>query len=231
MRSKISFFALTVCALMSTNAHAFVRHGARPDIQQKTISTTSSQGLQQYVGLRLVDGLHSAASSSDENIKFDNYMGIAAEYGIKYNEFRGEIEFKMTTESKHNENGYDSYYDSYYGYYGSYGYNYDLFVEYKNLMLNAYYDINIINNASIYLMGGLGIEHIDEKLKGTYDYLYVEDEDAVTGFVYQIGFGVSYMVVNNILFDLGYRYISAPEIDEDFTFSNHELLFGARYMF
>jgi len=91
-------------------------------------------------------------------------------------------------------------------------------VENKNLasLLNAYYNFNIGNNFSPYIMAGAGAGFSKAKITLPTDGMVIDGNTVITSadtlsyknttyFAYQGGFGMSFNMMKSIALDLGYR--------------------------
>jgi len=108
-------------------------------------------------------------------------------------------------------------------------------VKTQGVLFNVYYDFNLQNMpVKPYVGAGLGWGRAE--LEG--DGVRVKDD----GVSMQIGAGASYQVNENLAFDLGYRYITYGDFDEeervgliyekyDYKPRAHEILLGVRYAF
>jgi len=110
-------------------------------------------------------------------------------------------------------------------------------VKTQGVLFNVYYDFNLEAPIPVkpYVGAGLGWGHAE--LEGAAKK--VKDD----GVSMQIGGGVSYKVSEQVAFDLGYRYITYGDFDEEYRVPGllyekyeykpraHEILLGVRYEF
>jgi opacity protein-like surface antigen len=93
------------------------------------------------------------------------------------------------------------------------------------LMANAYYDFDTGSDIRPYIMGGLGMAHVN--MSWTSD-----DEDV---FAWQLGAGLGFKVSENTTLDLGYRYLKPSDFDThylgDGELECHNIMLGLRYEF
>ena len=83
-----------------------------------------------------------------------------------------------------------------------------------------------------YISAGIGYSWLKETLKETeYNYEFsIKDKD----FGWNLGFGVGYVVNENVDLTLGYRYEDLGQIkdyESKTDFTNHKLSLGLRYTF
>lgn len=107
-------------------------------------------------------------------------------------------------------------------------------VKTQGVLFNVYYDFNLQNlPIKPYIGAGLGWGRSEWEGDGR-----VKDDSASA----QIGAGASYHLNENVAFDLGYRYITYGDFDEerrvgwiyekyDYRPRAHEILLGVRYKF
>lgn len=93
------------------------------------------------------------------------------------------------------------------------------------VMANAYYDFAAGFGINPYIMGGLGMAHVNMSWSS-------ENEDV---FAWQLGAGLGYKVADNTTLDLGYRYLKPSEFDThglgDGRLECHNIMLGLRYQF
>ncbi len=97
-------------------------------------------------------------------------------------------------------------------------------LEILTAMANAYYDFDTGSKVKPYIMAGAGIADVSTE----------DDYTNGTGFAWQLGAGIGFEVAKNVTFDLGYRYITAEDIDNlegEMTWHAHNILAGIRYEF
>lgn len=102
-------------------------------------------------------------------------------------------------------------------------------------LINAYYDFLEGKTVQPYITGGIGVARTKMHI------LALHDQDSL--FAYQVGAGLSYNVIENVVVDFGYRYFSTKDIEFDITDlseagipvkvsnSGHLFQIGARYNF
>ncbi len=100
--------------------------------------------------------------------------------------------------------------------------------------VNAYYDFYTQTPFTPYIGAGVGYADIESVLEA--GAFKESEESAVTAF--NIGFGVSWLLVGDFTLDAGYRYIYPEEIKSSFGANSskirptaHELNMGLRYTF
>jgi opacity protein-like surface antigen len=93
------------------------------------------------------------------------------------------------------------------------------------VMANAYYDFGNDSDIRPYIMGGLGMAHIN--MSWTSD-----DEDV---FAWQLGAGVGFKIAERTTLDLGYRYLKPSTFDThglgDGKLACNNIMLGLRYQF
>lgn len=104
-----------------------------------------------------------------------------------------------------------------------------------SFMLNGYYDFQNSSAFTPYITAGLGFAKVKASLDipdyglGSYNW---SDKDTV--FAYQIGAGFEYAVNQTVSLDARYRYFATSDPSfgtEDWEFSSHNLMLGARFKF
>ncbi len=102
-------------------------------------------------------------------------------------------------------------------------------------LINAYYDFLDGKTVQPYITGGIGVARTKTHI------MQLHDQDSL--FAYQVGAGLSYHVIENVVVDFGYRYFSTKDIEFDITDlteagfpvkisnSGHSFQIGARYNF
>jgi opacity protein-like surface antigen len=80
------------------------------------------------------------------------------------------------------------------------------------LMVNAMYAIGRWDMMVPYVGAGVGV--------GKTNYKVLAESDDDTGFIWQLRAGVSFPVNPSTSWDLGYRYIEAPEFNKTYTFDD-----------
>lgn len=80
----------------------------------------------------------------------------------------------------------------------------------QSLMLNGYYDFKNSSKFTPYLSAGAGITRIKSTRQISGDTVSVKDTDNT--FTWSIGAGVAYQVNEQVVLDLGYKYVDAGEM-------------------
>ncbi|MCL2389995.1 MAG: outer membrane beta-barrel protein [Endomicrobia bacterium] len=119
----------------------------------------------------------------------------------------------------------------------------------QTLFLNAYYDINTGTKVTPYAGAGLGAGFIKTEAEALWDGGAVGNEKidlvTVTDFAWNIGLGLGYRINNNIILDIGYRFVDLGKADTDWGYSSttydwrivadrlyqHQFSIGARISF
>lgn len=104
----------------------------------------------------------------------------------------------------------------------------DVDVSLLTLMANAYYDFDAGSGVKPYIMGGLGMAHIN--VSDT----FADETDNV--FAWQLGAGLGFEVADNTTLDLGYRYLKPSDFSVDDSadkaeWAVHNFMVGLRYQF
>lgn len=83
------------------------------------------------------------------------------------------------------------------------------------VMANVWYDINIDPVIRPYVGGGIGWARVaaNGTLYATTPTTGVRFDDDSNGFAWQIGAGVNFVVTEDAVFSVGYRYFDGPEIN------------------
>jgi len=94
------------------------------------------------------------------------------------------------------------------------------------VMANAYYDFDAGSGVKPYIMGGLGVAHVNVSAPDT------DDSDNV--FAWQLGAGLGFEVADNTTLDLGYRYLkpgkfNGDDDEGDAEWAVHNVMLGLRY--
>lgn len=101
-------------------------------------------------------------------------------------------------------------------------------------MFNAYYDFQTSSAITPYLTAGLGwawVEVEDFNIPGSNQGDFTEDDSV---FAYQVGLGAVYEVVENLFFDLRYRYFATEDAEfntNEVEIGSHQAILGLRYNF
>ncbi|EKO3588259.1 porin family protein [Vibrio metschnikovii] len=85
-------------------------------------------------------------------------------------------------------------------------------VQSERLMFNMYRDFKLKDRISAYGMIGFGLAKVKSSgWQGNENRQYEQNTD--TNIAYSLGAGVSYQLVENVSFDLGYRYVDLGEVE------------------
>ncbi len=243
--NKIALLNGISAALLSINVSAaeynpyFSLKGSISQIQNDTtaVSDYSFGGVTHHIN-----------TLSDKTHK-DSVFGLKAALGtskaLKYGQLRGELELASSETSKeHNQFNFKIS--------KNYIHNFDIKTSYYSAMLNLYYDIDTGTKFTPYIGGGIGYARVKSKAVVTGDipggHLDISSSTHENNFAWQLGFGVSYQVTNNIDLDFGYRYsdygnakdsvttpipnLGAPlYADAKYSITSQEVLLGFRYSF
>ena len=154
----------------------------------------------------------------------DQIFGGAIAYGVKFTDFRVEIEGFYNSKAKDKLNAYDLYTGD--------KISIPVDLKTKGLFLNGYWDIPVKENFPIrpYLNAGIG--YAWKKLN--YKVLDEKGTEKDDGFAWNAGVGVSYELQQNWNLDLGYRYENLGDLKDDgdkIKIENHKITLGLRYTF
>ena len=242
---KIVLLSGVSAALLAINANAaefspyFSLKGSIAQIQNDTNAFSDYS----YGGVT-----HHINTLSDKTHK-DSVFGLKAAIGasqeLKYGKLRGELEFGTSESSKeHNNFPFKISND--------YVHDFDIKTSFYSAMLNLYYDIDTGTKFTPYIGGGIGYARVKSKAAVTGDTPFgaidMNSSTHENNFAWQLGFGVSYQVTDNIDIDLGYRYsdygnakdsVATPipgldktlYADAKYSITSHEALLGLRYSF
>jgi opacity protein-like surface antigen len=94
------------------------------------------------------------------------------------------------------------------------------------VMANAYFDADAGPEITPYVMAGAGIVNVDASWSS----------DTSTSFAWQVGAGLGFKIDENIIVDVGYRYLrpeglESPNTTNDVNWKSHNILAGIRYEF
>lgn len=150
----------------------------------------------------------------------DEVMGgsiaVGTTYKVMDGDFRFEVEYTKNGDAKES----------------------DAKVKTQGLLFNVYYDFNLDTTLPIkpYVGAGLGWGHAEFEGNGNRN---IDDDGASV----QVGCGINYKISDNATIDLGYRYISYGDFEEEYRIPGlvyekyeyepeaHEILLGVRYDF
>lgn len=106
-------------------------------------------------------------------------------------------------------------------------------------MVNGYVDLGTVAGLTPYIGAGIGLLHSSQKLDidAPAVPLAVDIDDRQNEFAYSLGAGVNYQLTRNLSMDVGYQYLSSPDlkylnvdtglIDEGIDY--HQVKVGLRY--
>ncbi len=170
--------------------------------------------LRGFGGISLVDGITDSYSYYGYDFELDLdldtgfVVGAAAGFSFADFTFEGELAYR-TAEFGDASVSYDGY---------SYSYDADGDLSAFSLLANAWYNIPLTGSLAGYVGGGAGIAQVEAEFDG---YSYDSSE-----FAWQLGGGLKYEVSPGFTLGVGYRYFTAPEIeDSDFDFTANEVIF------
>jgi len=94
-------------------------------------------------------------------------------------------------------------------------------------MANFYYDFSPYTMFTPYVMGGLGMTHIEYSFSGT---TVTPVTYTANNFTWALGAGLSARMTNRWNIDLGYRFLNMGNLHEA-SIKAHEVYLGTRYVF
>lgn len=147
--------------------------------------------------------------------------------GLKFHNFRGEVEFNYRLEGELYSESVDV---------GSVSAKYELNYNQYDFALNGYYDFDLKSKWTPFIGAGLGLAKWKISEKATVDTAFgsgtSEDEFSDTGFIVAVMGGVSYQMTDHIAFEgmARYRYLSV-DADTGSGLSNVDAMIGARFSF
>ena len=103
-------------------------------------------------------------------------------------------------------------------------------VKTQSVMLNAYYDVPTGTILTPFVGGGIGYG----KIKGQMSYGAFSESMEDDKFVWQVGAGIGAKLTENVIFDVGYRYVdwgSSSQGVVSIDTTSHEAYLGIRYEF
>lgn len=175
----------------------------------------------------------------------DNTNGLRLAIGATvpvdaiWGDIRGEVEFAYNA---YTENKGNSSFD--------WGSGTPVDITFKNKLrtkaafFNVYYDIETCTDFIPYVGGGIGYARLKHKAKLVGDAENGKDRE--NNFAWNVGFGLGYIVTDNITLDLGYRYTDYGNIKNTavetrsyatitsaskYDITSHEVSLGLRYNF
>lgn len=159
-------------------------------------------------------GIYEGKSHLNDEV-FGGSAAIGNIYHVANGDFRIELEYTKNADAK-KENAK---------------------VKTQAVLFNVYYDLNLRTIVPVKPYVGVGLGWGQAKLEG--GYKNVKDD----GVSMQIGAGINYKINSHVAVDLGYRYITYGDFDEEYRVPGHyyekydykprahEILLGARYEF
>jgi len=141
-------------------------------------------------------------------------VAVGTIYNLMNGDFRFELEYTKNADAKDKNNK----------------------VKTQGVLFNVYYDFDLKTTVPVKPYVGVGLGWGQTKLD--YRTKHIKDDGASM----QIGAGVNYKINENIALDLGYRYITYGDFDEEYHVGPfyekieyrpraHEILLGVRYEF
>ena len=162
-----------------------------------------------------VTGVYKGEGKINDDV-FGGSVAVGTIYNLMDGDFRFEIEYTKNADAeKHGGK-----------------------VKTQGVLFNVYYDFNLRTELPItpYVGAGLGWGHSEfEGVRRSKD-----DDDGTS---VQVGCGINYRVTDHAVVDLGYRYISYGDFDEEYRIPGrlyekyeyepraHEIMLGVRYEF
>lgn len=98
-----------------------------------------------------------------------------------------------------------------------------------SLLLNGYYDFATGNALIPYVTAGLGVTNIE-----TNDFTSTGSVNNDTAFAYQIGFGTTYTLSEEMAIDLRYRYLASNNLtfgSTEVEYASHNIYLGVKVNF
>ena len=210
-----SVFAIASC--FALDAHAYVKRGYVPEYNQATSG--------QYIAAHFVLSPDYYVRADGEKQKLKTPLGATFAYGFGFDNFRTEIEAKYLTGAKLEQS-----------------YNIDTFFITENIkldnlsiILNAYYDMQIMADTSLF--AGFGLGYLNTKISDDaviqdayYHREFVNVTEHKDAFAYQFILGLGRAVSANTTFDLQYHFTGTSQVDGAKLYG-HEVLLGLRFNF
>lgn len=146
---------------------------------------------------------------------FGGSIAVGNIYNVMNGDFRIELEYTKNADAEKNK----------------------VKVKTQGVLFNVYYDFNLRTTVPLKPYVGVGFGWGQSELKGTAKN--VKDDAAAM----QIGGGVNYKISEHTVVDLGYRYITYGDFDEEYHYAGgiyekydykpraHEISLGLRYEF
>jgi opacity protein-like surface antigen len=96
-----------------------------------------------------------------------------------------------------------------------------------------YKDFYLMDNLSSYLTSGIGVAFGEVSAPVNLNGVDKAYDDAT--FAWQMGIGLGYDITENVLVDLGYRYLGISDFtfekNTDVQFGSHNVMAGVRYSY
>ena len=155
-----------------------------------------------------------SAETTGERLDIDdNSWLLAGAIGYRYGYFRLEAEYTWRQEYSDSSTFM--------------GLTNEFKFESSSYMANLYFDFSPYTMFTPYVMGGIGITHLEFEYSGTTVTTRRYDED---NFTWAVGAGVSAKMTNKWNIDLGYRFLNMGTVQEE-SIRAHEVYLGTRYVF
>ena len=169
-----------------------------------------------------MDGRASDATGTYKTAKTDWIWGGSAAAGVKMCAFRAELEYNQSLTTAKDTRAWGSPTGDVTR--GS--------QSYRSYMLNGYFDVPTYTPVHPYVMGGVGIARVKNRLVllNTDDVTKKRD----TNVAWQVGGGIGYNLTYNWTLDVGYRWVDNGKskwgnVSMDST--EHQFTAGVRYTF
>ncbi len=185
-----------------------------------------------YLGIKFIDSIQSYWGDDFAHTQNTVGGGIFAGYDFmpKLNvPLRAEIEYAIRSNWNYNDE------------YSTEGVTSaaDMSINMQTLLANIYFDWHNESMFTPYLGAGAGVAFVNYSGSGAYSqYAYHTGSRDISGsktnFAWQVGTGVGIDFTDHVTMDLGYRYISFGDLDEDYIdgfMNSHELSVGLRFTF
>lgn len=175
------------------------------------IGAANAASVRQYVSLKASDVVFGTANvdvaHKDKDYDTKQFFGFGLGYGVKFMDFRAEIEGFYYPNAKLKSNS-------------------DVKFDNIAVFLNGYYDLRTNSPFVPYLGLGVGYDRLNVKIDGD------SDTNGTIGF--RAGIGVMAEISRTFGVDIGYRYnyFGVHSFDDyDIRLGGHELFVGARVSF
>lgn len=168
-----------------------------------------------YIGVTGGMTFNTDSEISNNDVSFNNGYQVGLKAGHVFNNIRVEGEIARQRTNNDNVNPWSDY------------------TKLDTMIANVYYDYVIsdgINGGifdmpkiSIYAMGGVGVGWIDMGQSSNNSTL-----------VSNFGVGVNYSITNNIIADVGYKYVMASDTtinSQTISYNTNMITMGVKYMF